>query len=134
MTPQEAKQIIDVLARGIDPATGELISEDSPLNGPHVIRALFIAAQALEAMASKPARPRAALPGKAGKPWGDDEDRRLLARFDAGTPIALLAQDHERTLGAINSRLMKHGRLQIDAQDSAAPDDNDASPPEPHGG
>ena len=57
MTHEEAKQIIDVLARGIDPATGEVLPENNPLNGPHVIRALFIAAKALELMALRPAPP-----------------------------------------------------------------------------
>ena len=61
MTPAEAKQIIEVLAGGIDPATGEVLPDDNPLSSPHVIRALFIAAKALELMAAaKPARPAAA--------------------------------------------------------------------------
>ena len=116
MTHEEAKQIIDVLAKGIDPATGEVLPDDSPLNGPHVIRALFIAAKALELTAAKPARPSAAAvekAGNAGKPWSDDEDKRLLAGFDASTPVAVLARMHERSRGAITSRLMRLGRLQF---------------------
>ena len=34
MTPAEAKQIIEVLAGGIDPATGEVLPDDSPLSNP----------------------------------------------------------------------------------------------------
>lgn len=113
MTPEEAKQIIDVLASGVDPATGEVLHEDNALNSPHVIRALFIASKALERMAGKSARPSAAAPGKAGKPWSEDEDQRLLADFDAGTPVAALALAHERTNGAITSRLERLGRLQL---------------------
>ena len=113
MTPEEAKQIIDVLASGVDPATGEVLPEDNALNSPHVIRALFIASKALERMAAKPARPSAAAPGKAGKPWSEDEDQRLLAGFDAGTPVAALALAHERSSGAITSRLERLGRLQL---------------------
>ena len=119
MTPAEAKQIIEVLAGGVDPATGEVLPDDSPLSSPHVIRALFIAAKALELMAAKPARPAAAAPGNAGKSWTDDEDQRLVAGFDAGTPVAALARTHERTTGAINSRLVKLGRLQ--ASDKSPP-------------
>lgn len=111
MTPAEAKQIIEVLAGGVDPATGEVLSDNSPLSSPPVIRALFIAAKALEAMA-KGARPVSAAPGNAGKSWAEDEDQRLLAAFDAGTPAAELARTHQRTTGAINSRLIRLGRLQ----------------------
>ena len=113
MTPAEAKQIIEVLAGGVDPSTGEVLADDSPLSSPHVIRALFIAAKALELMSSKPARPATAAPGNAGKPWTEDEDQRLVAAFDAGTPVATLAREHERTTGAINSRLIRLGRLHV---------------------
>ena len=120
MTPAEAKQIIEVLAGGVDPATGEVLPDDNPLSSPHVIRALFIAAKALELMAAaKPARPAAAAPGNAGKSWNEEEDQRLVAGFDAGTPVGALARTHERTTGAINSRLVKLGRLQ--ASDKSPP-------------
>ena len=120
MTPAEAKQIIEVLAGGVDPATGEVLPDDSPLSSPHVIRALFIAAKALEVMATKPARPAVAGPGNAGKPWAEEEDQRLLATFDAGTPVAELARTHERTTGSINSRLIRLGRLQVSHDDPPA--------------
>jgi hypothetical protein len=112
MTPAEAKQIIEVLAGGIDPATGEVLADDSPLSSPHVIRALFIAAKALELMAAKAER-GAATPGNAGKSWNEDEDQRLVAAFDAGTSVAALARAHERSAGAITSRLIRLGRLQV---------------------
>jgi hypothetical protein len=113
MKPEEAKQIIDVLSSGVDPATGEVLPEDNSLNSPHVIRALFVASKALELMAGKPARASAAAPGKAGKPWSEDEDQRLLAAFDAGRPVAALALAHERSNGAITSRLTRLGRMQV---------------------
>ncbi len=119
MTSAEAQQIIEVLAGGVDPATGEVLPDDSPLSSPHVIRALFIAAKALEVMAAKSARPAAAAPGNAGKSWTEEEDQRLVAGFDARTPVAALARTHERTTGAINSRLVKLGRLQ--ASDKSPP-------------
>ena len=112
MTPAEAKQISEVLAGGIDPATGEVLAADSPLSNPHVIRALFLAAKALDLMSSKAAR-SAATPSNAGKAWTDDEDQRLVAAFDAGTSAAALARTHERSTGAITSRLIKLGRLQV---------------------
>lgn len=115
MTPAEARQIIEALAGGIDPATGEVLPDDSPVSNPHVIRALFIAARALESpAAAKAARPASTAPAKAGKSWAEDEDQRLLAAFDSGTPVAELARAHERTTGAINARLVRLGQLPVD--------------------
>lgn len=119
MTPAEAKQIIEVLAGGIDPATGEVLADDSPLSNPHVIRALFLAAKALDLMSSKAAR-SATTPTNAGQPWTEDEDQRLVVAFDAGTPAAELARTHERSTGAINSRLIRLGRLQVGSDDPPA--------------
>jgi len=124
MTPAEAKQVIDVLARGIDPATGEVLPEDSPLNSPHVIRALFLAAKALELQAGKRERPPSAgtadtKPANAGKAWAEDESQRLAAAFNAGASVADLAKTHQRSTGAITSRLIRLGLMQ--------PSENDAS-------
>ena len=47
MELQIARQILDTLAQGIHPATGEAMPEDSPYNAPPVIRALHAVAQAL---------------------------------------------------------------------------------------
>ncbi len=98
---------------------GEVLPDDIPLSNPHVIRGLFIAAKALEPTPAKSARPATAAPGNAGKSWTEEEDQRLLAGFDAGTPVAALARTHERTTGAINSRWVKLGRLQ--ASDKSLP-------------
>ena len=114
MTPTEAKQVIEVLAAGIDPETGEVLPQDSALNSPHVIRALFLAANALGQLTDKPAMPaKAAAAGNAGKAWSETEDEQLAAAFDAGTSVAALAKTHQRTAGAITSRLIRLGRLQI---------------------
>lgn len=118
MTPAEAKQVIEVLARGIDPQTGELLPDDNPVNSPHVIRALFLAAKALELQASKQAKQPTANAGNAGKPWTEAEDQQLAQAFDAGTPVAALAKTHQRTSGAITSRLIRLGRLQVNTNAS----------------
>ncbi len=65
MELQTARQIIDTLARGIHPVTGEAMPEDSPYNAPPVIRALFAVSQALD---GKPQRERREPPPNAGKP------------------------------------------------------------------
>jgi hypothetical protein len=46
-----ARQIVETLARGIHPVTGEAMPPDSPYNQPVVIRALFTVARALDGAA-----------------------------------------------------------------------------------
>ena len=82
MSPLEARKIIDALANGIDPETGEILPEQSTFNNPQVIRALFVAAKALD-NAERRAERDNSLPGNAGRPWSDLEDQQLLALFDA---------------------------------------------------
>lgn len=63
----QALRIIEALANGADPTTGELLPESSPYNSPQVIRALFQALQALERLNERGRRQRT-LPPYAGKP------------------------------------------------------------------
>ena len=108
MELQEARAIVKTLAQGIHPVTGEAMPEDSPYNAPPVIRALFAVAQALD---DSQARPRRASPPNAGKPWTADEDAMLDAVFAAGGDLKPLAQALGRTLFAVESRLVKLGKL-----------------------
>jgi hypothetical protein len=43
MSPQQAKRIIEALANGIDPDTGEVLPGQSVFNNPQVVRSLFFA-------------------------------------------------------------------------------------------
>ena len=108
MELQAARQIIDTLAQGIHPVTGEAMPADSPYNEPPVIRALFTVSQAL---AGKPPRVPRELPANAGKPWDPDEDARLDAAFAGGADLKQLAGDFGRTPFALESRLVKLGKL-----------------------
>jgi hypothetical protein len=109
MELQSARQIIDTLAQGIHPVTGEVMPDNSPYNAPPVIRALFAVSQALEG--AKPARQRKPQPPNAGKPWAAEDDVRLQQGFGQGLGIAQLAQELGRTRWAVESRLVKLGRL-----------------------
>ena len=51
------------------------------------------------------------LPPKTGEPWTEDEDRKLLAAFDAGRGLPDLAAAHQRTQTGVRARLVKYGRL-----------------------
>jgi hypothetical protein len=117
MELQIARQIIDTLAQGIHPVTGEAMPEDSPYNAPPVIRALHTVARALEGAAGEPAaekppaRARPAPPVNAGKAWTDEEDATLVAGFDGGADLRQLATTLGRTRFGIEQRLIKLGKM-----------------------
>lgn len=112
MDDSRALSIVSALANGINPLTGELFAVDSPYQAPDIIRALYCAVRALETTGRRRMRGQTSELGNAGKPWSDEEDRQLLAAFDAGRPLAELAQAHGRTRGGIQARLVRHGRMQ----------------------
>lgn len=112
MEIQAARQIIDTLAQGIHPVTGEVMPEDSPYNAPPVIRALFAVSQALDASAPVAAKPRREPPPNAGKPWSLGEDEKVNAAFSAGIDARDIAQELGRTAWAVEARLVKLGRLE----------------------
>ena len=92
MDDTQAHKIISALADGCDPSTGEKV-EDSVLQLGDVIRALHIAARALETSARSNVRTsRARKFANAGKPWTEQEERELLEKFDGGQSVAQLAQ------------------------------------------
>jgi hypothetical protein len=111
MSPQEAQRIVDSLAHGIDPESGEVLTGDSPLCSAPVIRALFLASTALSDLGKGRAGKSTGRPGKAGTPWSADEDAELAAAFDSGTPVRELAGKHQRSTGGIRSRLVHLGRM-----------------------
>jgi hypothetical protein len=104
----ESLEILRSLAAGKHPLTGEELPEESCYQSAKVLRALLAAIEAMEKAAKKIDR---VLPGAAGKPWDAEEDESLVADFESGTTIAALAQTHQRTEGAIRSRLMRLGKL-----------------------
>jgi hypothetical protein len=113
MEDTKAAEILKSLASGTSPAGDGPLPEVPALQSPDVVRALFMAADSLEARA-RLARRNAGLPRNAGKTWSAEEDERLLAGFDGGATVAALAATHERTPAGIEARLVKHGRLDAD--------------------
>ena len=98
--------LLSWLADGVDPFSGEVFPPDHVLQRPQIIRALFHAILAL-----KPAKPATDLPAAAGKPWSKEEDGRLEQEFDAAMPIKDIAALHNRSRGAITSRLVRLGKI-----------------------
>lgn len=106
----KARQIVRLLAEGVDPLTGEVLSNESVYNKPDVIRALYTV---LEATAPKTEVPKPAktLDPKrnAGKPWTELEDDKLRDEFAEKIKISDIAKEHGRTNNAIESRLVYLG-------------------------
>ena len=77
MDLQIARQIIDTLAQGIHPITGEAMPDDSPYNAPPVIRALHTVSRALESAVAPsgaseaPRAPQRAAERARRGPWED---------------------------------------------------------------
>jgi hypothetical protein len=118
MDDSKAAEILKSLATGGDPCDGGSTPTGSPLQSPDVVRALFLAAETLEARV-RLARRSTNLPRNAGKPWSAEEDARLLAGFDGGVAVEALVTAHERTRAGIEARLVKHGRLELEQAGSA---------------
>ena len=113
MENAKAADIIATLADGVNPLTGEEFPKDSVYNNPEIIRTLFAAVEALKQEARGEARKRnRQLPANAGQPWSPEQDEKLASMFDRGTTIRQLAESHQRTKGAIASRLVRLEKIQ----------------------
>jgi hypothetical protein len=122
MEKAAALKILQQLADGIDPHTGQSFGAASPYQHPDTVRALFLALRELDgangaahmAPVQLPAKSRAAqnAPSNSGKPWSDDEDQALAAAFDTGKKILELATAHGRSRFAIEARLAKLGKIE----------------------
>ena len=131
-------RILNALAQGVDPATGEQFPPGSAYQHPDTVRALFNAIHAIEVIATPtaapvaPVVPRAAAdtgkPGPAasdakpslpkqgsGSRWDAAEEERLAAAFDSGRTIEELARSHARSRAAIEARLLKLGKIDASA-------------------
>jgi hypothetical protein len=113
MDSAQALAVVRSLANGVDPESGEVFPPESAYQRPLVVRSLYEAATALERQEryDRYDRRKAQMPQKTGEPWSEDEDRKLLAAFDAGRALQELAAAHERTMGAVRARLLKYGRI-----------------------
>lgn len=117
MDQSKAFNIVSTLANGVNPITGEVFAPESPYQSSEIIRALFVAARALEAApmparpASKESRPRTHGLTNVGKPWTAEEDERLVTEFAKGRSPRELAAAHGRTLAGVEARLEKLGRI-----------------------
>ncbi len=106
-----AKQILQSLAEGVNPATGEVLSREDSCNEPDVIRALHWVLQELERneKAEKPAKKSKW--ENAGLPWTEEDEKMLCEMYDRGDSKKELCKYFKRSDGAISSRLSKLGKI-----------------------
>lgn len=111
MDIDQAITIIQKLADGVDPTTGERLPPSSVYQQADTVRALHLALEGLDRLKRHKDRIQSG-PPKAGRPWTKDEEQRMLQQFDAKVDVTAIAQELNRTTGAIWARLEKVGRIQ----------------------
>src|SRR5687768_5666971 len=118
MEKEHALRILNALANGVHPATGEKFGADSPYQHPDTVRALFEAMRAVEGVSvnapapeRKPALPQSGF----GSRWSTEEEQRLASGFDAGKTVDELARTHNRSRAAIEARLVRLGKMDASA-------------------
>jgi hypothetical protein len=117
MQREPALKILNALANGVHPATGEVFAADSPYQHPDIVRALYEAVKALDEAApghgATQQRKASDVPANTFVRWSPEEEGRLVAAFDAGVSTAELAKLHNRSRAAIEARLLKLGKIDV---------------------
>ena len=111
MEVDRAKEIIQALADGVDPYTGDRFPADGPYQRADTVRALYTMLEAAES-GKKPPKPVDPTKPRAGGKWTEEEEQRLRAAYAAHNAIPEIAAAHGRTPGAITSRLVKLGLVE----------------------
>ena len=115
MDTSKARELLSILADGIDPFTGEILPEDHVCNEPDMIRALHLAVQQLGNVKTSVTRSR---PENAGKPWSEEDDRILCEMFERGCKRKEMKEYFKRTGGAIIARLEHLGWTIVNKKDT----------------
>jgi hypothetical protein len=96
-------EVIEALANGIDPISGEVFPVDSPYQQLEITRVLFNVLNELK---------KANQASNQGGKWTELDDQKLKVDFNMGLKISELAKTNKRSNGAIRSRLIKLGIIQ----------------------
>ena len=104
MEIQRARELLTILADGIDPLTGEVLPDDHVCNKGEIVRAL-------NCVLEQTRSPGRSQPKNAGKPWTEELDDELCRLFDDGASRRELSEHFGRSRGAIEARLERLGKL-----------------------
>lgn len=100
-----AKELLTILADGVNPMTGEVLPQEDSCNQVEIVRALHAVLGAIPKSKLTPQ------PINAGKPWTKEEEAEMMRAFDAGNPVSKIAKAHGRSQIAVEDRLAKLGKL-----------------------
>lgn len=115
MDIERAKELLLILSDGINPLTGELLSDDDSCNQVEIVRALNTVIRALDSQQIKEHKTKkdnASPHENAGKPWTDADDNALCKMFDAGCSKKDICAHFKRSPGSIESRLVRLGKIE----------------------
>jgi hypothetical protein len=107
----EALKVLNLLARGIHPANGEMLDDGGCWNHPSVIRALLFATDYLSEMGptSQGDEKSKSSQDRSGKAWSPQEDSELSIGFERQETLQHLSKRHKRSRGAIIARVSHLG-------------------------
>ncbi|MBE5760402.1 MAG: hypothetical protein E7334_00190 [Clostridiales bacterium] len=111
MDIERAKEILSVLANGVNPITGEILPEDDSCNQIDVVRAINIVLRELNGYNKRPSRVSGEYEN-AGKPWSSKDDKELCRMFDEGYSKEELCSHFKRSQGALAARLVRLGWIE----------------------
>lgn len=112
MDLQRAKELLEILADGVDPLTGEVLPEESVCNKAEIVRAFHCILNTLQEKAVE-TKMKKTQPENAGKPWTDEDDAQLCRMFDAGSTKKELCAYFKRSRGGIAARLVRVGKISV---------------------
>ncbi len=99
-----AKELLAALADGVNPITGEVLSERDSCNQVEIVRALHTVLKKLDSVLEGPKQLRLE---NAGKPWTKGDEEILCRMFDTGCTPKEISNQLGRTNGAIAAKLVR---------------------------
>ena len=100
-----AKEIIELLADGVNPLTGEVLSANDSCNQVEVVKALHTVLKHMSSISKvHPAE-------NAGKPWSPEDEEILCKMYDSRCTIKEMCNRFGRTKGSITARLVHLGKI-----------------------
>ena len=107
MDINRAKEIVSILAEGIDPLTGEVLPVNHVCNQAEVVRAFYALLKIAENKKSSKSTYE-----NAGKPWTTADDEELRRLFEAGVKQSEMCKHFGRSRGSITARLGRLGLIE----------------------
>lgn len=107
MDISRAREIVSLLAEGVDPTTGEVLPNNSVCNKGEVVRALYTVLSYLGED-----KPKKNMPTNAGKPWSKEDEDLLIELYQSGSSKKEICNTLQRTVAGIAARLVHLGIIE----------------------